>query len=106
MYLRERTMTIATLGGFCVGLLVTYINPFMQDERYGNLQGRVGFVYGSISVLAVIWVQFFLPELKGRRLEEIDELFEKNVSTRRFRSYPAKSWEPPFRQTEPSKSVV
>jgi Na+/melibiose symporter-like transporter len=99
-------MTIATLGGFCIGLLVTYINPFMQDERYGNLQGKVGFVYGSMSVLAVIWVQFFLPELKERSLEEIDELFEKNVSTKRFRSYQAKSWEPHFRQTEPSKAVV
>jgi hypothetical protein len=77
----------ATFSGFCVSILVSFINPFMQDEGYGGLKGKVGFVYGSFSILAVIWCLIMLPETKGRSLEELDELFEKGVSTWKFGSY-------------------
>jgi hypothetical protein len=30
---------------------------------------------------------FFFPEVKGRSLEEIDELFEARIPARKFRSY-------------------
>ncbi|EMC94423.1 hypothetical protein BAUCODRAFT_35650 [Baudoinia panamericana UAMH 10762] len=86
-HLRERTVTIATVSGFIVGVLVTYINPFMQNPGYGDLGGKVGFVYGSFSVVAAVWVALFLPEMKGRSLEELDELFAKKVPTFRFGAY-------------------
>jgi SP family sugar:H+ symporter-like MFS transporter len=56
----------------------------MQDEGYGNLQGKVGFVYGSFSVIAAVWVTFVLPEMKDRALEELDEMFAQGVSTFQF----------------------
>lgn len=68
-------------------LLITYVNPYVQDEGYGNLGARIGFVYGGCSFLALLWVYFFLPELKGRSLEELDEMFESRVPTRKFRKY-------------------
>ncbi|WYZ43751.1 hypothetical protein EsH8_VII_000187 [Colletotrichum jinshuiense] len=87
LQLREKTITIATFSGFCVSILVTFINPFMQDSGYGNLQGRVGFVYGSFSIAAALWTFFLYPETGFRSLEELDELFHKKVSVRNFRSY-------------------
>lgn len=77
----------ATFFGFCVSVMVTFINPFMQDEGYGNLGGRVGFVYGSFSVVAALWCLFFLPETGSRSLEELDELFEARVSVWKFSKY-------------------
>lgn len=59
----------------------------MQDEGYGNLQGKVGFVYGSFSVIAAIWVAFVLPEMRGRALEELDEMFGQRVSTFKFDTF-------------------
>lgn len=59
----------------------------MQDEGYGNLQGKVGFVYGSFSVIAAIWVAFVLPEMKDRALEELDEMFARGVSTFKFGTF-------------------
>lgn len=59
----------------------------MQDSGYGNLQGKVGFVYGSFSVVAAVWVAFVLPEMKDRALEELDEMFARGVSTSQFGSF-------------------
>jgi SP family sugar:H+ symporter-like MFS transporter len=87
LQLREKTITIATFSGFTIGILVTFINPYMQDEGYGNLQGKVGFVYGAFSVVAAIWVAFVLPEMRGRALEELDEMFGQRVSTFKFGTF-------------------
>ncbi|KAH8884126.1 putative transporter [Thozetella sp. PMI_491] len=87
LQLREKTIMTATFFGFCVSVLVTFINPFMQDAGYGNLGGRVGFIYGSFSVVAAVWCLFFLPETGSRSLEELDELFEARVSVWNFSKY-------------------
>lgn len=68
-------------------ILVTYINPYVQDKDYGNLGSRVGFVFGGISILAMIWVTFCLPELRGRSLEELDEMFNAKISVWKFSKY-------------------
>jgi SP family sugar:H+ symporter-like MFS transporter len=34
-----------------------------------------------------VWVYFYLPEIKNRTLEEIDEMFEARLSARQFRKY-------------------
>lgn len=84
---RERTIMTATFVSFCMVLLITYVNPYVQDAGYGGLGAKVGFVYGGCSFLALIWTFFFLPELKGRSLEELDEMFEARVPTRKFGKY-------------------
>ncbi len=36
---------------------------------------------------SVVFFYFFLPEMKGRTLEEIDELFQNRVSVKDFPKY-------------------
>ncbi|KAL3463482.1 hypothetical protein BJX64DRAFT_287231 [Aspergillus heterothallicus] len=84
LQLREKTITIATFSGFVVNVLVTYISPFIQDEGHAGLEGRIGFIWGGFSVLAFVWAFLVVPELKGRSLEELDELFENSVPTLKF----------------------
>ncbi|KAL4798785.1 general substrate transporter [Aspergillus venezuelensis] len=86
LQLRERTISIATSCSFIVVLLISYINPFVQDEP-GNLGSKVGFVYGSFSVIAAVFVWFCLPECSGRSFEELDEMFQQGVQAWRFKSY-------------------
>jgi MFS transporter, SP family, sugar:H+ symporter len=85
--LREKTVMLATFTSFVVVILVTYINPYVQDTGYGDLGAKVGFVFGGCSILAMVWVAFCLPELKGRSLEELDEMFNAGVSVWEFKSY-------------------
>lgn len=39
------------------------------------LGGKLGFIYGSISFLAIIFGLLFIPETKRLELEEIDKQF-------------------------------
>ncbi|KAM0815830.1 putative Major facilitator superfamily (MFS) profile domain-containing protein [Seiridium cardinale] len=84
---REKTVTVATFSGFSTGVLITFVSPFIQDSGYGNLQGKIAFVWGAGSIIAAIWAIFMLPELKGRTLEELDELFQKKVGVFEFGKY-------------------
>lgn len=100
LYLREKTITIGTFTGFCVSVIVTFVSPYIQDQGYGNLQGRIGFVYGGVSIATVLWGLFVLPETGSRNLEELDELFEKRISVWRFGSYKLASAENNLATTE------
>jgi MFS transporter, SP family, sugar:H+ symporter len=84
---REKTVTVGTFSGFAIGVLVTFVSPFIQDSGYGNLQGKIGFIWGGLSLVAAGWAFFFLPELKNRTLEELDELFQKRVGVFEFAKY-------------------
>ncbi|KAJ9121288.1 hypothetical protein QFC24_004624 [Naganishia onofrii] len=84
---REKTLAIGAFGGYVTGMLVGLLNPYMQNAEYGNLGGKVGFVYGSVSVAAIFFCWAFLPELKGRSLEQIDYLFEAGVPLRKMGTY-------------------
>ncbi|KAK7943701.1 uncharacterized protein PG986_012814 [Apiospora aurea] len=84
---REKTVTTATFSGFSVGVLVTFVSPYMQNAGYGNLQGKIGFVWGAGSLVAATWAFFVLPELKGRTLEELDDMFQKRVGVFAFGKY-------------------
>lgn len=38
-------------------------------------------------MLTVIWIYIYLPEIKNRTLEEVDEMFEAKLPARNFRKY-------------------
>ncbi|OJJ42879.1 hypothetical protein ASPZODRAFT_162068 [Penicilliopsis zonata CBS 506.65] len=81
--LREKTVSVGALGSYASGLVITFVNPYVQDAIGGN----VAFIYGSFSVVAVVFVFFVVPELKNRSLEELDEMFHAKLPTRKFRTY-------------------
>lgn len=60
--------------------------PYMVNPDKANLKGKVGFVFGGLSAAATVWSFFYIPELKGRTFDEIDELFEKRVPPRKMGS--------------------
>ncbi|KAJ4199062.1 hypothetical protein NW767_008645 [Fusarium falciforme] len=59
--------------------------PYLLFPPYANLQSKVGFIYGSFAVLAVIFTYFCIPELQGRTLEEVEQLFAMNIPFRQFK---------------------
>lgn len=65
--------------------IATFTLPYLLKAPYANLGSKVGFIYGIIATLGVIWGYFFLPEMSNRSLEEIDEMYESKVPAWRSR---------------------
>jgi hypothetical protein len=49
--LRDKTLTIGAWSGYGVGLIITFVQPYLQDA----INGGVGFIYGAIGVVAAIY---------------------------------------------------
>ncbi|KAJ3995448.1 general substrate transporter [Lentinula boryana] len=78
--LREKTMAFSSVINVICAFAVSFTLPYLLNPPYANLQAKVGYIYGSIAAVAMIYAIFFVPEMRGRSLEELDELFEHKPS--------------------------
>ncbi|PLB49104.1 general substrate transporter [Aspergillus steynii IBT 23096] len=85
--LREKTMAISTAFNVVVGFVVVYTTPYLLSTPGANLGAKLGYVWGGFAGAGAICVWFFMPELKGRNLEEIDQLFRAKLPAWRFKGY-------------------
>ncbi|KAI0201369.1 general substrate transporter [Astrocystis sublimbata] len=83
--LKEKTNLIASVVSVLTTFAYSFTIPYLINAQYANLGGKVGFIYSTVDFAMVIVTFFVIPEMKGRTLEEIDQLFESGVSLRRFR---------------------
>jgi hypothetical protein len=85
--LRAPTIAITTATQAAAGILFNSAIPYMINPDQGNLKGKVGFVFGGLSFIATLWAFFYVPELKGRRFNEIDTMFQTRVPVRKMGLY-------------------
>ncbi|KAJ9137107.1 General substrate transporter [Pleurostoma richardsiae] len=85
--LRSYTFGFAAAIGFLGAWLTTFTAPYFINPSSLNWGPRYGYIWFPSCVVAALWVYFFLPEVKGRTLEEIDEMFEAKLPARKFRTY-------------------
>tara|TARA_R110002003_G_scaffold214_31_gene16298 strand:+ start:26396 stop:27067 length:672 start_codon:yes stop_codon:yes gene_type:complete len=85
--LRSHTFGLAAAVGFAGAWLTTFTAPYFINPAALNWGPRYGFIWFPSCVIGATWVFFFLPEVKNRTLEEIDEMFEKRLPARQFRKY-------------------
>ncbi|KAI1765678.1 general substrate transporter [Hypoxylon sp. FL1150] len=85
--LRSYTFGLAAAVGFFAAWLTTFTAPYFINPDSLNWGPRYGYIWFPSSIVAGIWVYFFLPEVHGRTLEEIDEMFEEKLPARKFRDY-------------------
>ncbi|KAK7417645.1 hypothetical protein QQX98_004466 [Neonectria punicea] len=85
--LRQKTICLARNSYAIVGIVAGVLQPYFMNPTKWNLKGYTGFVWGSTAFCVFVWAYFRLPETKDRTFEELDLLFHKNVSARKFSSY-------------------
>lgn len=85
--LRSYTFGLAAAVGFFGAWLTTFTAPYFINPASLNWGPKYGYIWFPSCFIGVAWVWFFLPETKGRTLEEIDEMFENRLPARGFRKY-------------------
>lgn len=83
---RDMTYRTASVLNISVQCAVATSMPYLLNAPYANLGSKVGFIFGSIAVLSLVFAFFVVPDCAGRSLEEIDWLFDNHIATRKFRS--------------------
>lgn len=85
--LRDKKYRIGILFNILFAFSVAFTLSYLLNADYANLQSKVGFVYGSFSVLGLIFTYLFIPECHGKSLEEIDYCFYKKIPLTKFGPY-------------------
>ncbi|EGX87921.1 sugar transport protein, putative [Cordyceps militaris CM01] len=77
-FLREYTLRLAYSVKLIMEFVISFTYPYLEDVNKGHLGGRLGFIYGSIAFLALIFSVFAVPETKHIELEDMAIVFEKH----------------------------
>jgi MFS transporter, SP family, xylose:H+ symportor len=78
--IRGKAMAIAVAAQWIANYLVSWSFPILDDNPYLVSHFKHGFaywLYGGMSVLAALFMWKFVPETKGRTLEEMEALWRK-----------------------------
>lgn len=84
---RSKTIAVATAAQGILGIIMTVAIPYMINPAQANMQGKLGFFFGGLAGLCLLWAYFRVPETMGRTYEELDHLFDKKLPARQFKKY-------------------
>ncbi|RAL11584.1 putative MFS alpha-glucoside transporter [Aspergillus homomorphus CBS 101889] len=71
-----------------VAIICGVLTPYMLNPSAWNWSNYAGFFWGGICFLCIIYAFFRVPEPSGRSFAELDVLFERGVSARKFHLTP------------------
>ncbi|OGE53461.1 hypothetical protein PENARI_c007G02063 [Penicillium arizonense] len=67
-----------------VAIICGVLTPYMLNPSAWDWGNYAGFFWGGICFLCIIYTYFRVPEPRGRSFAELDLLFERGVSARKF----------------------
>lgn len=68
--LRSNTLGLAMGVTFLFAWLTTFTTPYFFNPQHLGWGPKIGWIWGPSNLVMLIWLIFFLPETKGRSLEE------------------------------------
>ncbi|KAK4153774.1 hypothetical protein C8A00DRAFT_15027 [Chaetomidium leptoderma] len=84
--LRSWTVGAAISLGYFLAWLTGFCSPYFINPENMNWGAKYGYIWAGSNFACGVFFFVFLPELKGRTLEEIDELFERRISAWKFKT--------------------
>ena len=85
--LRAKTIVIARNVYNIAGIITNVLTNYMLSPTAWNWGAKSGFFWCGSCFCCAVWVYFSLPEPKGRTYGELDILFERKVSARKFKQH-------------------
>jgi len=84
--LKAKTIVLARAAYNASNIFVNVMTNYQLSSAAWNWSSRAAFFWAGSCLLSAIWVYFRLPEPKGRTYAELDLLFQRGVSARKFAS--------------------
>ncbi|ROW01881.1 hypothetical protein VMCG_05570 [Cytospora schulzeri] len=85
--LRSWSVGSAISLGYFFAWLTGFCSPYFINPSDLNWAAKYAYLWACSNFVCMIFFWLCMPELKGRTLEEVDELFAKKVPARRFKGY-------------------
>ena len=84
--------------------IIAVITPYLVGTGKGdaNLGAKVFFLWGSLCILSVVFTFFFVPEMKGLSLEQVDKMLEETTPLKSARWRPHSTFASELGLTEKS----
>ncbi|KAF7589888.1 hypothetical protein BBP40_003549 [Aspergillus hancockii] len=73
--LRDMTLRLGFVVNVAFNFVVNITIPYLVDTEYASLNSKVGFIFGAVSALVFVCTYFFIPECRGKSLEQVDLMF-------------------------------
>ncbi|KAG9949566.1 general substrate transporter, partial [Aureobasidium melanogenum] len=82
---RSKLFALSTGSNWFFNWVVSFSFPYLFNADAAGMGAKIGFLYGALTLCAVVWVYFLLPETSGLSLEQIQMAFEAGASPRSFK---------------------
>lgn len=82
--LRPLTVCLARTFYQLVNIFSQVVEPQFMNPTALNAKGKTAFFWAGTGAIMLVWSYFRLPEPSGRTYEELDILFHRGVSARKF----------------------
>lgn len=80
------TFVLGSFLNVVIQFAISFSIPYLLYAPYAALGYKVGFIFGSTAVCALIFTLMRISECKGKSLEEMDQLFIQGTPLRKFRT--------------------
>ena len=83
--LQVKTMVLGRNAYNVTAIVANVLTPYMVNPSAWNWKQYTGFFWAGSTLLCLIYAYFRVPEPAGRSFAELDLLFERRVSARKFK---------------------
>ncbi|KAE8153283.1 general substrate transporter [Aspergillus avenaceus] len=84
--LKAKTIVLARAGYNISNIVVNVLTNYQLNSTAWDWEARCAYFWAGTCLVCLVWSFFRMPEPKGRTYEELDVLFEKRISARKFGS--------------------
>ena len=105
--IRARGVGLSTSSNWFWNCIIGVITPYLVGTGKGdaNLGAKVFFLWGSLCCVSVAFAYFFVPEMKGLTLEQVDRMLEDCTARNSSRWRPQTTFASEMGLTEKGLSI-